>query len=528
MTRFLVAVLLLGCVAVALPAPDVLYYVSPRPNDKNLLTTSCPPTVVGPNGAFVCYTYNGEEYVQSVIPSNPTYQTITSPLPYTNTFIDPPIALSNLTAIAYARSAESSFYVLFSYLSTIHTVNRRGSTARVAYAPDLQIAYVPIGVAPRLGWYESIVAFDITAATEQERLLFNVEFNGAPGVNVTQMSDPIYYRGYVYVATQKQLCRMNATSGYTNCFTDPCQFNTNQPFMYLALVTIGTDFDGSTLDAFILIANTSTADYVQTSFCRVSHNTMQQKWRQDYPDDLAIDDITGGLDLVVLSGRNLGLSTYLQYVTWSIGATSGQHVGVINRSPQDRNSFPTVLPQPVGGCQQTIVLQVDGNLTAYCHLAFETPIWISSFPCTYRPVTYEASNLIACTNWGQSVHLIDSDGFGIWINDQITAHYTPVIVGNVVYVVDSQSSLWGLTITPSATPLPPPYVPSGNGGGGSSGLSSGETALIVVIFVFAGIVAGILGATYLKRRRARGARLPTEETVQEKSGYGTGLAVNEA
>lgn len=530
MRLFLVAVLIASVVC-ASPAPEVLYKVSPRPGKENQMTTACPPTVVGPNGAFVCYTYEGQQYVQYVCPSNPSYVASMAPLPYQNTFMDPPIAVSNLTAIAYARSPESSFYVLFSAIqSAMHTVDRRGSTARVAYAPDLSYAYVPIGVVPRLGWYESVNAFDITAATEQERNIFSVRFNGIPNMNTTQMSDPLYYRGFVYVATKSSFCRINATSGFLNCVTDPCQFGTiNDAFMTLALVTIGTDFDGSSLDSFILIANTSTTDYVQTSFCRVSHNTLGKKWRMDYPDDLAIDDVTGGLDLIVVSGRNLGLSTYLQYVTWSIGATSGLHADVINRSPMDKYSFPAVLPQPVGGCQQTIVLQVDGNLTAYCHSDLTTPVWISNFPCTYRPSTYEASNLIACTNWGVSVHLIDSDGFLIWINDQISAHYTATIVGNVVYVVDSGSTLWGLSITPSATPLPPPYIPSGgNGGGDGGGISSGETALIVVIFVFVGIVAGILVATYFKRRRARGARLPQEDTIREKQGGYGGLAVNEA
>lgn len=535
MVQARLSVLLAVCVAVACAAnaPNVLYSVNPNPNGVSSQVATCPPTVVSAESAFVCYHPRGmNDTFQYVNPSNPTFTGAQATTSVTSAFVFPPIALSRLTAVAYSANPQSSEYIMFSAVSpSIKTVNRQGSTAGVVYAPDLNLTIVPIGKNLRVGNYDSIVAFAVNAATEAESIAWSMDFPLPDNFPLTtQISTPVYYRGTVIVVAGQVLYVLNATALQPGTqkpqiifqATNPCgfQFDATQ-LMRLFVVTFGSDANGS-LDAFILSANTTGADGIAAGICRVSHRTGALEWIQTYDKDVNFIDVVGSNSTITCTGwvgESDGTTTNM---VWSLDASTGAQKDVINREIYDQFNFPAFLPQAIGGCAETMVLQVGGNLTAYCTGAYSAPVWVSQYPCNHRAAIDPVTNRIACVSRGASVHLLDTDGTLIWINDQIEAIFAASIVSGVVWVVDLTSTLWGLSLAPSATPLPPPYFP--NQGSPSQGLGGGAVAGIVLTVFVVGAAIGAAVVAYsrfTKRRSAYQATVNDHENVRGGGGYGS-------
>lgn len=517
----LLAVLFVAA-AMAQPAPDVYYSVNPNPSMKASMIATCPPTVASVNGAFVCYHTAGSqgETVQYVNPANPTVVGVQSAIAYAP-FVFPPIAVSNLTAIAFSADPTSSQYAVFSASSVaLHDINRLGSTAQVTYAPDLKYSFVPVGFNTSTN-QDSISAYDLTKAGSGG-LVWTRSFmkpNGYTGT--TQLSTPVYYRGLLLFSQNQTFRVHNASTGVLNRGSyNPCGF-TGSNVMQLTIVNVGQDANGP-LDAFILIAQTVTADGgAQLSICRVSHLSGSKKWITSYPQSITVEDITGSNNTILLSGK-LASGSQTQYVVWSMDATTGVHQGMVYRNPQDQFSFPAVLAQPVSGCAETVVMQVSGNLTAYCTGQYDTPVWVSPLPCNHRAAVDPTNNVLACVSRGASVHLVDSDGNLIWINPQIPAMFAAQILNGLVWVVDLDVTLWGLSIAPSATPLPPPYNPNtGNGGGGGGGLSAGSVTGIVFAVFIVGALIGCGTILYIRRSKRRTAYAATVAVNEREGGYGS-------
>jgi len=526
MKVLIATVALVAIIALAQPAPDVLYSVNPNPTNKASQIATCPPTVAGVNGAFVCYhTSTGQgETVQYVNPSNQAVG-VQSAIPYAQ-FVFPPLAVSNLTAIAYTADPTSSFYAVFSSNSvSLHDINRLGSTALVTYDPTLRMSYVPIGVNTTTNT-DSIYAYDMTKAGNGG-LVWSRNFAMPRGyTGTTQLSTPIAYNGKV-IFTQNQTFRVhNGTNGFLmRASTNPCNF-TGKNIVQMTVINIGQDANGP-LDAFLMIAQTLTpTGDPQLSICRVSHNTAVMKWVANYPQSITVEDVVGSNNTVFLSGK-LKSGGIVQYVVWSLDATTGMHHGMVYRNAQDQYSFPAVLAQPVSGCSETVVMQVRGNLTAFCTGQYDNPVWISPYSCNHRAAVDPASNVMACVSRGSSVHLVDNDGTLVWINPRISAMFAAQIVSGVVWVVDLDVTLWGLSIRPSATPLPPPYVPQGGTGGGDQGLSGGSvTGIVFAVF----IVGGLIGAGtifYIRRSKRRSAYAATT-AVNERTDGGYGSLTGDA
>jgi hypothetical protein len=457
-SRRVVTLLLVAVVGtLALPAPSVVFTRNANAYYQGCVAT-CPPTVVSNTSAFVCYTdgLSGNQTVQYVNPQTANANGVQAGFPGKTTFVYPPIAVNPTTAVAYASNVNDSFYALFNSTNpNVHYINRRGSVADVAYAPDLMMSFVPIGVMSRLGWFDTIEAFDLATSNESESLKWSQTFSVPVNYPyTTRMSTPVYYNGFLYVATRDHLYELNAKTGIiTKNVSDPCNFGLQEnQWMMLQVVTVGSDENGS-LDAFILTANTSTAAMPQTSVCRVSHNSFNKEWRTDYDDNVRIDDVTGALGTLVISGMLTDLVA--GYIMWTMDVTSGLHGGTITRFEQDKNSFPAILAQPVGGCQSTIVLQVQGNLTAYCQTDVTTAIWTSPYGCTHRPTIVNQSNSIICTSMGVSVQHLDSYGLLIWQTTAIKAYFTAVVVNNLAWVVDQHATLYALTLDAFVPPPPP-------------------------------------------------------------------------
>lgn len=494
-------------------APTILYSVNPKPGQGFNIAATCPPTITSAASAFMCYHTNGEgDSVQYVNPTDPSTQYPPgSAANVTNRFLVPPIALSKLSAITFSADPSNSVAVMYSAISgNLKTWNRYGSTAAVVYGSDIQYAFIPLGVT-RLGWYDSIIAIDVTEPNEQYMLKWSLDFPLPTNFPLTtQLSTPIYYRGLLVVMAGTTFHVINATtSAKVFSVINPCNWTTTSLVFELYLVTFGADENGS-LDAFILIGNTTTpmTGKSQTSVCRVSHNTGTKEWNYDYPNsEVRVLDVTGSASTVLISGWYTSMSlpnSSAELVMFSMNITSGRHQDTLPRSAQDQYSFPAVLPQPVDGCTETIVLQVGGKLSAYCTGSYTAAKWTSDFPCAHRAAINVSSATMACVAWGASVHLLDLDGNMIWMNDQISATFAAQIVDNIVWVVDLDSTLWGLSIQPSATPLPPPYIPVPTGSGG---LSAGAVTGIVFTVLIVGIVLGGAGVAYVRFSKRRAARL---------------------
>ncbi|CUG89632.1 membrane-associated protein, putative [Bodo saltans] len=450
-------VLLVATGALALPAPTVVFTRNANNFYQGCVAT-CPVTVVSNTSAFVCYTdgISGNQTVQYVNPQVAGANGVQAGFAGKNTFIYPPIAVSPTSAVAFASGVNDSFYVLFNSTNPqVQYVNRRGSVADVVYAPDLGMSFVPIGVMPpKVGWYDSIEAFDITTSNN-ESLKWSRSFNVPVNYPyTTRMSTPVYYKGFLYVATRDRVYELNALTGaITKNVSDPCNFGLQEDqWIMLQVVSVGSDENGS-LDAFILTANTSTAQMPQISVCRFSHNTFNYEWRTDYDDNVRIDDVIGAMGTLVITGLLTDITA--GYITWTIDVTSGVHGGTITRFEQDKMSFPAILAQPVGGCQSTVVLQVQGNLTAYCQTDVTTAIWTSPYGCTFRPTIVNQTNSILCTSWGTSVQHLDSYGLLIWQNSAIKAYFTASVVNNLAWVVDQHATVYALTLDAFVPPPPP-------------------------------------------------------------------------
>lgn len=499
-------------------APSVAYSVNPSPANAANIMATCPPTVVGIDSAFLCYRLAGVgDVVQYVNPSQPQFIAPQGTVNITNQFLFPPIPLSRLTAVSYSASPTSSYYLMFSAVSAnVKQINRYGSTAEVAYGSDINMTFVPIGVT-RAGQYDSIVAFSVTASTEQESLVWSHDFtlpNNFP--YTTQLSTPIYYRGLLMVMAGQTFVVFNAsTGGIKRQKFNPCNWTFDSTMIVqMHVVTFGSDANGN-LDAFILIANRTTPEgIVQASVCRVSHNTGLMEWRTDYDNaNVRVLDVTGSNSTILITGW---VSTYdsQELITWSMSAMTGSHQYSIPRSTEDQYSFPAVLAQPVSGCIETVVLQVDGKLNAYCTGSYDTPVWTSNFACNHRAAIHPSTNSIACVTRGASVQLLDSDGNLVWLNDQISAIFAAQIVGDLVWVVDLDATLWGLTITASATPLPPPYiaVPAPP----SDGLSAGAvTGIVFTVFIVGGVI-GAAAVAYMRFSKRRSAQYDSVQSEHEK------------
>jgi hypothetical protein len=102
------------------------------------------------------------------------------------------------------------------------------------------------------------------------------------------------------------------------------------------------------------------------------------------------------------------------------------------------------------------------------------------------------------------------------MNPQISAAFVPSIVEDIVWTVDMSSRLYGLSISASATPLPPPYTPPQG-----SGLSGGAVlGIVVVLFLSAGAVA--FAVVWYVRMRKQGSYEPHFDNKDDKDGaYGS-------
>lgn len=453
----LISAAVLLALAHAVPTPTVVF-TRHAIDIYQAAVATCPLTVVSNTSAFVCYTevVSGNQTVQYVNPQGTTNNGVPAAFPGKNTFVHPPIAVNPTTAVAYASGVNDSFYVLFNSTNPkVHYINRYGSVADVVYAPDLSMAFVPLGVSSRLGWFDSIEGFDLTTNNESMSLKWSQSFNVPVNYPyTTRMSTPVYYNGFLYIATRDRLYELNAKTGViTKNVSDPCNFQLQEDqWIMLQVVSVGEDENGS-LDAFILTANTSSAAMPQTSVCRVSHNSFKSEWRTDYDDNVRIDDVTGAMGTLLISGILADITN--GYITWSMDVTSGVHGGTITRYNQDKLSFPTVLAQPVLGCQQTIVQQIQGQLTAYCQTDLTTFLWTSPYGCTHRATVVNATNSIVCTSFGVSVQHIDSYGLLIWQTTAIKAYFTAVVLNGLAWVVDQHATVYALTLAPFVPPPPP-------------------------------------------------------------------------
>ncbi|CUG92465.1 membrane-associated protein, putative [Bodo saltans] len=499
---------------VAAQAPNVLYQANPQPGKGSMIAATCPPTVVSFDSAFMCYHTNGQgDAVQYVNPATPqTQYPAGSDSNVSNRFLFPPIALSKMSALTYSADPANSVAMMYSSIAgSMKSWNRYGSTAGVAYAPDLQYAFIPVGITPRLGNYDTINAFDVTEPNEANMLKWSINFPLPTNFPLTtQLSTPIYYRGQLLVMAGKTFSVYNATTGQlVRSIANPCNWTTTSQVFQLYLITFGQDENGS-LDAFIITGNTTTVGSGKSQFsvCRVSHNTGNMEWNYNYPNtELRVLDVTGSANTVLISAWFL--STTLpgaqeQLLMFSMNVVAGTHQGTLPRYPADEHSFPVVLPQTVDGCTETIVLQVNGKLSAYCTGSYSEAKWTSDFACAHRAALNASTASMACVSWGASVHLLDFDGNLIWINDQIAATFAAQIVNNIVWVVDLDSTLWGLSLQPSATPLPPPYIPVPVG---DNGLSAGAVTGIVFTVLIVGIILGAAGVAYVRFSRRRNARV---------------------
>jgi hypothetical protein len=501
------------------PAPTILYNVHPDPSNEADMIATCPPTVASVNGAFLCFMYrDGQDSLQFVNPSDPTLHA-PSTIQYSNLWVFPPIALSNVTAVAYSADPHSSWYTMFSAVNNnIHTVNRAGSVANVAYAPDLKMTFVPIGV-NKVSWNDGIEAFKVTPENNQQAMAWSKNFTVPSGFAwTTQMSSPIYYRGLLMFMRNQTFVKLDASTGEVLAESEnPCHFDMlPSEWIKLYMVTFGMDENGS-LDAFILVANVTNTMGEGINICRVSHNSMTMEWKTVYFNDVLILDVIGGIYSVVLTGVVKQRGAVDDLITWSINATNGQHEGSLARQAgRDQLSFPAMLAQPVGGCSETMIVQVGGNLTAFCTGKYTNPVWVSAYPCTYRAAVHGPTNTIACVDRGRSIHLLDSDGTLLWMNPQISAAFVPSIVEDIVWTVDMSSRLYGLSISASATPLPPPYTPPQG-----SGLSGGAVlGIVVVLFLSAGAVA--FAVVWYVRMRKQGSYEPHFDNKDDKDGaYGS-------
>jgi hypothetical protein len=526
MFELLIATTLIGCVLSQ--APNVAFTVNPQPGQGFNIASTCPPSVVSTDSAFMCYHLNGKgDAVQYVNPSTPgTSFPSGDATNITNRFLFPPIPLSKLSAITYSADPSSSVAAMYSAVSgNMKTWNRYGSTAQVAYGSDIQYAFIPFGVSARVGNFDSIIAIDVTEPSEQNMLKWSHDFLLPTNFALTtQLSTPVYYRGMLVVMAGSTLYVFNATSGALKLsHQNPCNWTTTNSVFELFLINFGEDQNGS-LDAFILIGNTTTPNTgkSQTSVCRVSHNTGLMEWNFNYPDsEVRVLDVTGSASTVLISGWYTGsFGTTTELVMWSINVVTGHHQDTLARQPQDQFSFPAVLPQTVDGCNETIVLQVGGKLSAYCTGKYTQAKWTSDFACDHRAAINATSATIACVSRGSSVHLLDFDGNMIWINDQISAIFAAQIVDNYVWVVDLDSTLWGLTLQPSSTPLPPPYVPVPTG---SDGLSAGAVTGIVFTVFIVGIILGAAAIAYVrfsKRRAVQVEALNEDNDHPVRGSYG--------
>jgi hypothetical protein len=505
-------------------APTVTFQVNPQPGKGTSIAATCPPTVVSTDSAFMCYHTNGQgDAIQYVNPATPqTQYPAGSSSSVVNRFLFPPIPLSKLSALTYSADPANSTAMIYSSIAGImKSWNRYGSTAGVAYATDLQYAFIPIGITPRVGNFDSIIAIDVTEPNEANSLKWTIDFPLPTNFPMTtQLSTPIYYHGQLIVMSGTKFSVYNASNGLLlRSIVNPCNWTTTSTVFQLYLVTFGQDENGS-LEAFIIMGNTTTAaGRSQFSVCRVSHNTGNMEWNYNYPNtELRVLDVTGSANTILISAWFLSTTipgAQEQLLMFSMNVVAGTHQDTLPRYPADERSFPVVLPQTVDGCTETIALQVNGKLSAYCTGSYQQAKWTSDFACSHRAALNSTTATMACVSWGASVHLLDFDGNLIWINDQIAAVFAAQIVDNIVWVVDLDSTLWGLSLQPSATPLPPPYVPVPVGG---DGLSPGAVTGIVFTVLIVGVILGAAAVAYVRFSRRRNARV---EALNEDNDHPT-------
>ena len=498
------------------PMTDILYQVHPDPANLVDIVATCPPTVASTGGAFMCYKNlaSGLSSVQFVDPSNilPRGPAVTV---MQERFVMPPIAVSNYSAIAYSSYSTNSFYVFFGSQDITYSVfNRSGARGDVAYSPDLALAYVPIGMKLPMQPFFELEAYDLSTFNN----FSSKWYRSYP----QEVESPIFYRNLVVFVTGTKFIVANASSGLIIVTTsNPCGFML-APGATIQLFQINFGYDEfGPLDAFIMTANTSGTD-AATSVCRVSHNDGSMKWSYTLNNDVSVMDVVGATNTVLITGRFNDIKNDFSFITFGLNAVSGSYTGSINRNlPQDYLNFPLVLPQAVSGCIETMVLQVNGQLQAYCTNVvqgtfYQNPVWTAPYACNYRAVAYTPTSSLVCVESGVSVTLLDFFGNAIWSEPRVSVEFIGSIVSDIVWVVDLDCTLWGLSMTPSG-------VSPGQGGAPeeTDGLTGGEVVLIVFLVVFLAALTGAVGYTWLKRSKRRSAYVK-EADVEGSYGSLTG------
>lgn len=512
------------------PLPDELFNVSPipvTPGQVPPILPTCPPLVISKGAAFVCYMdSNGTNVAQFVSPASPgqffTASRVTS---YAGEpFRQQPIALSQLTAIVSVSNEQNSMWAMLSSMQVLHEHDRRGSTADVAYSSDLQTLFVPLGQAPRVGPQDSLNAVDVTSA--EDVILWNQKFLLPDGFSgATAMQTPIYYRGFLYVIQANTFYKLNATKAPNGAnqviwnISNPCGiFPATGYMIQMRVVTVGADVNGP-LDAFILYANTSTTGTGSMMICRVSHFDGRAKWPSaatTYPMDLDVHDVSGGSNVIFVSARLTGSHNYdASFMILVVSADLGSHMYTINRRSIDRLAFPLPLQNPTLGCTSSFVVQVKGNLTAFCTLDGKVS-WTSPYQCNERAVSVVASadEAVACSSLQQSVQLINvNDGSLIW-RVPLAVVFPPSFVDSVIWAIDIDGGLHGFSV--AAAP-PSPTTMSPQSPEARKGLTAGEVVLIVFAFAFAIGLGGGIAFSWVRRTKRRG---PYQATL-DQDGYGS-------
>ena len=396
---------------------------------------------------------------------------------------------------------------------TYSVFNRSGARGDVAYSPDLALAYVPIGMKLPMQPFFELEAYDLSTFNN----FSSKWYRSYP----QEVESPIFYRNLVVFVTGTKFIVANASSGLIIVTTsNPCGFMLAPgAVMRLFRINYGQDANGP-LDAFILVANTSTTS-ANTSICRVSHNDGSMKWAYNMNNDVFVMDVVGATSTVLFTGRFDDIKNDFNLITFGLDAPTGYYTGSINRNmPQDSLNFPLVLPQAVSGCIETMVLQVNGQLQAYCTNVvqgtfYQNPVWTAPYACNYRAVADIGSSSLVCVQRGVSVTLLDFFGNAIWSEPRAAAFFIGQIVNGIVWVVDVDSTLWGLSMTPSSTPVPQAAAPA------HDGLTGGEVVLIVFVLVFLVALTAAVGYTWLKRSKRRRAYVK-EADVEGSYGSLTG------
>ena len=272
--------------------------------------------------------------------------------------------------------------------------------------------------------------------------------------------------------------------------------------------------------AFFVYGNVSNSQGGYSfAVCRFNHLTLDSEWIS-WLADMIFQDITAGGEYVFVSARLATSAHTSSYKTFLLDAISGM-VQIVSRSMLDFNSFPTVLPRdvfPNGLCQHSFVMQLSGNLTALCAEYVETShhvAWVAPYRCDGHPtINNNHDEHIICTSSALVVNL-DFDGTLLWQEPRISPRYPAQVIDDVVWATDRDGTVYGLSLTPSATPIPSPAAPVP---ANSSPLAGGEVALIIVVMLFCcGLIAGV---AYAWRKRSK-RRQAYKAASGDSDGYGS-------